>query len=265
MTAITGDWQARLVERDFLIGRGTVYPGLGGITGTGVLKPRYDDQARGMGNGDAFGVDTLPARILHMPIEVLGDSDSEVWAAYRALAVAWRHSRLTELALDVRIPGSAETVLRFFGRPLELPGDPHGLKGHLATFAEFRADPYAYGALVESAVDSASPLTLDDSTMGDDGCDTDRCVITINGNGGTPVITNTTTGGSITFTAVLAGAQSYEIDLHAQTVTKAGIDRITDVDAGSLWFMLAGGVDNVLTFTGCASIQADYRPAYEVL
>lgn len=265
MPSITDDWQARLVERDIVIGRGTPYPGLGGIRGTGVLRPRTGDQARGHGDGDARAVDTLPQRLLTMPVEVLGDTPAAVWANYRTLAVAWRRSRTTDLSLDVRIPGSAEQTLRFFGRPMELVGDPHGLKGHLATVAEFRADPYAYGAAVVSAVDSSSPLTLLAANMGDTGCDTTRATITVVGSGGTPSIENTTYGGAIDWAVPLANAVTAVIDLHAQTMTIGGIDFTANLRATSDWFALAGGVNNTLTFTGCTSIQVTHRPAYVVL
>jgi hypothetical protein len=260
MAPITTDWQARLVERDFLIGRGTNYPGIGGIRGLGILEPRRSDQARGHRDGDARGPDRYPARNLFAPVEVIGDTPALVWANYRALAVAWRRSDV-DLELAVRIPGGAETSLSFFGRPTGLPGDPHGLKGHLTTAAEFRCDPLAYGAPVVSATDSSSPLTITAATLGE--ADTDRAVLTVVAAGGTPVVTNTTTGGVISFAGAVTG--TYVIDLRAQTVTKAGVNRDQDITAGSPWFDLAGGVNNVITFTGATSVQITHRPAYEVL
>lgn len=262
MTTIAADWQARIVERDFLIGRGTDYPGLGGIRGLGILEPRRTDQARGHRDGDARGVDRYPARNLLLPIEVLGDDDAEVWARYRALAVAWRRSRV-DLELQLRIPGAAETMLSYFGRPSGLPGEPRGLKGHLATTAEFRADPYAYGAAVASATDTGSPLTIAAADLGDLDANTDRAVVTVVAAGLAPEIVNTTTGGYVQFADAATG--TYLIDLHTQTVTKAGQNRDADLTATSPWFDLAGGVDNVITFLGCTSVQITHRPAYEVL
>jgi phage-related protein len=69
-------------------------------------------------------------------------------------------------------------------------------------------------------------------------------------------------GDAITFTAALAGGSSYVIDLHAMSVTLAGVHREQDVSASSQWFGLAPG-DNDLTFTGCASVAASFRPAWE--
>jgi hypothetical protein len=262
MPSISNDWQARLVERDFLIGRDTNYPGIGGIRGLGVLEPRRSDQQRGQGNGDARGPDRLPARTLLIPVVVLGETDDEVWENYRALAVAWRRSQV-DLELAIRLPGGAESSLSYIGRPTGLPGDPGGLKGRLSTTAEFRCDPFAYGAAVVSAVDAASPLTITAATLGDPGTITDRATLTVIAAGGTPSITNSTTGGTIAFAAPATG--TYVFDLHTQTVTKAGINRDQDLTASSDWFALEGGINNVLTFTGATSVQLTHRPAYEVL
>lgn len=262
MPTISTDWQARLVERDFLIGRDTDYPGLGGIRGLGVPEPRRSDQQRGQGDGDARGPDRYPARTLTMPVVVLGDTDDDTWGNYRALAVAWQRSQ-TDLELQLRLPGSAQTVVSYFGRPSGLPGDPHGLRTNtLATAAEFRCDPYAYGAEVVSAVDAASPLTITAANLGDLGADTDRAVLTLVTAGGTPTITNTTTGGVIAFATAVTG--TYVLDLRAQTVTKASVAKDHELSAASTWFALAGGVDNVIAFTGATSLQITHRPAFEV-
>lgn len=258
MTAITQDWQARLVERDLLIGRGTNYPGLGGMTGLGILAPRASGQQRGLADGDSFGTHRYPARTLALPVQVLGDTDADRWQNWRALASAWRRSD-TDLALDVRIPGMAETTMRYYGRPFGLIGDPHGLKSPVSGTAEFRCDPFAYGAAVDSAVDSSSPLVV--TNAGD--AATDRATLTVDGNGGTPTITNTTTGGVIAFRDALAGGQSYVIDLREQVVTRSGVNHDGDVTSSSTWFALDPGA-NTLTFTGCASLQVTHRPAYEV-
>lgn len=260
--AIDTDWQARLVERDFMIGRDTDYPGIGGIQGLGILEPRRTDQPRGHRDGDARGRDRYPARNLAIPVTVLGDTDDTIWANYRALAVAWRRSDV-DLQLELRIPGAAEEVLSYFGRPGSLDGQPRGLKSVIRTAAEFRCDTYAYGAEVSTATDNSSPLTIAAATAGDPGANTDRAVLTIVGNGGTPVVTNTTTGGVLAFAVPVTG--TYVVDLHTQRTVKATVTKDHEVAASATWFDLAGGVDNVIDFAGCASIQLDYRPAYEVL
>lgn len=261
MPSITTDWQARLVERDFVIGRDTVYPGIGGIRGLGVLEPRRSDQARGHRDGDARGPDRYPQRTLTIPVQVLGDTDDAIWANYRAMAVAWRRSH-TDLELELRIPGSVEDVVSFFGRPNGLPGEPRGLKTTVSTAAEFRCDPYCYGAPIASPADTSSPLTIAASALGDPGTTTDRATITVVAAGLAPEIVNTTTGGYIQFADAVTG--TYVIDLRTQTVTKAGANRDADLTASSPWFDLTGGVDNVLTFLGCTSVQVTHRPAYEV-
>lgn len=261
MPAISADWQARIVERDFVLGAGTNYPGVGAISGLGLLPPSLNDVTR-FGDGDAFGRDRLPVRILSLPVKVLGDTSADVWTNYRALAVAWRRAA-TELALDLRIPGSAETVMRYFGRPMELPADLHGLKGVQETVADFRAEPYAYGAQVVSAVDTASPLVIAAGDLGDDGADSDRAVLTLVGSGGTPVLTNTTTGGVITFASALSGTAV--VDLHAQTMAVDGAPADGAITADSSWFTLAGGQANTLTWTGATSLAVTHRPAYQVI
>jgi hypothetical protein len=257
MAAISDDWQARLTARDFLIGRGTNYPGLGAISGIGALDPQTSDMP-GIGDGEHQGVDRYPARNILIPVTVLGDTMSAVWTNYRALAEAWRISRTTELELEVRVSGSARS---FFGRPRGLPATLSGLKGAMTTTAAFRCgDPFAYGAEVDSGVDTASPMTIASATLGTE--DTDRATVTIAGNGGTPVLTNSTTGGVLTFDTVLAGGQSYVINLHTRVVTRGGVAVPSEIDPASTWLDLAGGVANTITWTGCASVRIQYRPAW---
>jgi hypothetical protein len=258
---ITTDWQARVAERDFLIGRNTNYPGAGGIRGIGVLEPRGNDRARSNRHGDARAHDRYPGRALTIPVVVLGDTDDDVWANYRALAVAWRASAV-DLELQVSIPGGVEAHVSYFGRPSGLPAEPRGLKGRLETVARWRCDPYAYGAPVASAVDSATPLTVAAADLGDPGTRTDRAVITVVAAGGTPLIINTVTGDFVQFAQPVTGTLT--IDLHTQTVTLGGTNRDHWVSATSPWFDLIGGVDNILTFAGATSVQITHRPAYEV-
>lgn len=261
MAAITQDWQARIVDRDFVIGRGTNYPGIGAIEGIGILPPTSDPSPR-WGDGDTFGRDRLGNRVITLPVRTIGDTDAGRWSNYRALAVAWRRA-MTELELQLRIPGSAETIVSYFGRPGSLPGAPHGLKLTVDTVAEFHALPYAYGAArTLTAILAASPLTI--PTAGDPETNTDRAVITITGNGGTPTITNTTTGGAVAFNRALAGGATYILDLHTQTAVKAGVSSPDHMTPTSDWFTLTGNINNLLAFTGAASISVTWRPAYQV-
>lgn len=260
--ALTDDWQAEIAARSIVIGRGTNYPGLGGVEGVGLLRPLTGDVDL-VGDGAALTGDRLPVRVIQCPVVVVGDTAAELGQNYGALAAAWRPTRDDELAFDLRLPGMPETSLRCYGRPLDLPGDPAGLKVAIRTAARFRCgDPFFYGAEVDSGVDASTPLTVVAADMGSAGADTDRATLTIAGNGGTPVVTNTETGGHITFNATLAGGASYVVDLHTRTVTKSGVNRDQDVDATSTWFRLLGGVDNELTFSGCASLRVQHRPAY---
>lgn len=262
MPSISQDWQGRLVERDFLFGRDTNYPGIGGVTDVGVLEPRLTDVV-GLGDGAAWGMDRHPARTLTIPMTVLGDTSAEVWANYRLLAVAWRRST-AELALDLRLPGAAETVQRFYGRPNGVPAAPHGLKGTLVTLAEFRCGPLCYGAEHTAAsAASASPFTIPAGQMGDPGADTDRVTITIVGNGGTPTITHGS-GGAISFVLPLAVGVEAVFDLHDQTIDVNDAAADGAGNAGDDWFRLVGGAENEITATGCASIEVTWRPGYGV-
>jgi hypothetical protein len=261
--AITQVWQ---IERGtLLLGAGTDYdivtpPGPIGLLGSTV---RAADLER-MGDGSTGGRDVSAARLVTIPINVHGTDPADTHDAVRALTSAWRRTP-EDVTLDVSIPGQPEDVLRYYGRCRGVTESQWTLvQGDVALMLAFTAlDPYAYGAEVTSAVDSSSPLTLDDTTTGDPGTTTARATLTIVGNGGTPVITNTTTGGLIAFAGAATG--TYVIDLHTQTVTKSGVPRDQDVAASSPFFRIAGGVDNVITFAGCASIQLTYRPAYEVI
>lgn len=263
MPSIDQDWQGRLVERDFLFGRGTDYPGIGGVTEVGVLEPRLTD-VEGSGDGTAFGMDRHPARNLTIPITVLGDTDADVWANYRTLAVAWRRST-AELALDLRIPGAAETVQRFYGRPNGVPAAPHGLKGQMVTLAEFRCGPLCYGAEHTAAsAASATPLVIDDADAGDAGADSDRVTITLVGNGGTPTVTHDPSGGAITFVLPLGVGVEAVLDLHDQTILVNGAAADGYGTPADDWFTLTGGETNEITATGCASIEVTWRPGYGV-
>ncbi len=261
--SITEDWQGELPDRSFTFGRDTNYPGIGGIEGIGLLRPESTDMPRMLDGSAPAGRDRVPARIITIPMVVIGDTDAAVMANYRTLVEAWRPARTADIALDLRIPGSAETTMRAYGRPLDVPLRPRGLKGRIDTVAGFRcSDPLFYGASVASGTQTTSPYVVPAADLGDLGCDTDRVTITINGNGGTPAITNTTQGYALTFTHVLAGGETYEIDLHERTVTKASANAFSHLANGFRWFNLTGGTAQTITFTGCASITITHRPAY---
>lgn len=258
----TDDWQAILVERDFKLGRGTNYPGIGGISGAGPAQIQAADLA-GVGDGDRNGVDRYAPRTLLIPVTILGDTDDAIWDNQQALATAWRISRRTDLELSVRLPGAAADR-SVFGRPRGLQAVPlRGLKGALVTTATFRCgDPFAYSAIVDSGTDSATPLTIASASLGDE--DTNRVTLTIVGNGGTPEVTNDQ-GGTITFASTLAGAAVAVLNVRDRTITVDGTPAPEVIDPASTWFDLVAGAANVLAWTGAASLRAQYRPAWGTL
>ncbi len=258
---ITSAWQGEIAARSFTFGRGTNYPGIGGIRGAyGTPTPEADDLRLVGRDGTVGGLDRYPSREITIPMQVLGDDGAAVDTNLAALKAAWRRSD-SDLELQLRLAGA--TTFTYFGRPrgvrdAQLGKVESGAALVVATWVA--TDPLAYGATVTVGADSSSPVTLTNSGN----ATSYRCILTVAGNGGTPVITNPDDpdGDAITFTAALAGGSSYVIDLHAMSVTLAGVHREQDVSASSQWFGLAPG-DNDLTFTGCASVAASFRPAWE--
>jgi hypothetical protein len=263
--AITADYQIEVPARSILIGAGTDYivlsnPGPAGLLGT---PPVRVDDVDLLQDGASGGRDLYSSRIITVPVAVKG-TQVQANQRLRALSSAWRRSSDT-VAMDVRVPGQPETVLRYFGRCRGAAEQGWNLRvGYHAMLLAFTAlDPFAYGAEVVSATDSASPLTIAAAALGDPGTSTDRAVLTILAAGGRPTVTNEATGGVISFAQNVTG--TYTLDLHDQITTAGSVNRDSQVGSSSDWFALAGGIDNVLTFTGATSIQVTHRPAYEVI
>lgn len=260
---ITSAWQGELAARSFTFGRGTNYPGIGGIVGAyGTPTPEADDLRLAGRDGATGGIDRYPKRVLRIPMQVLGDTGADVDTNLAALKAAWRRSD-SDLALSLRLAGA--TTYTYFGRPRGLDDSRLGKveAGAALVTATFDClDPLAYGATVTVGADSSSPVTLTNTGN----ATSYRCVLTVAGNGGTPVITNPDDpdGDDITFTAALAGGTSHIIDLHAMSVVSGVSSTHVEnlVAASSRWFGLAPG-DNDLTFSGCASVAASFRPAWE--
>lgn len=264
MAAPTTDWQATIREL-FTIGRGTDYPGLGGTEGAGLSPFLSSATVRGLGFGVTFGPDRLGPRTLRIPVEVLGDTEADTWSNYRALASAWRPATDgTEVPLDVRWPGMAETNMRLYGHPGEVAIRQVTTKStHLAVECEFIADPWWYGAEVTDA-SATSPATITAADAGETDADTDRVTLVVYGNGGTPVITHDPSNGDITFTSAVTAGDPVTLDLHARTATKSdgAVDAANLIAASSSWFRITGGVENTLTITGAAAVTIIHRPAH---
>lgn len=262
MASPTDDWQATIREL-FTIGRGTDYPGIGGVTGTGIEPFSFVGNRAGVGLGVVFGTDRVGPRRLRFPVRVIGDSESDVYGNLRVLASAWRPAAGSdEVTLDVRWPGMVETVMRCYGHPGEVSPNLADMKGGVIDCTvDFYAAPLWYGA-EQSAASAASAYDIPASATGETGADTDRVTITLTGNGSTPTVTHSPSGGTVIFSQALAVGESAVIDLHTRTVTVNGSNADSRVSSASTWFRFTGGADNTVTVTGAASQSITHRPAH---
>lgn len=255
------DWQAT-IRGLFTIGRATDYPGIGGVEGVGIEPFDFTGSLRSQGNDVAYGRDRVGPRRLVFPVRVLGTTEADTWGNVRALASAWRpQPDETEVSLEVRWPGMAETAMTVFGHPGRVsPGIPGQIKsGHIDVTCEFWADAWWYGAEVSASASATTPHVL--AATGETGADTDRIIFTVDGNGGFPKITHAN-GGYINFTVSVAGPDTAVIDVHNRTVTVNGVNADNRVDPASTWFRFDGGTTNTITANGMTGLDVVYRPAY---
>ena len=266
---ITADWQIELPDRSLLIGAGTSYDlrvagGLGGVLDQPKL--RTDDLQRTGANGSSLGRVRADWRSLGWRVGVDGATSAAVTALVQTLLVKWRAPEDgAEVAADVRVPGSPETVMRYYGQPRSAVADV-GAWGNGRSTVEvdcefFASDPFGYGAEVADDGNTGT-FAIAAAGLGDLGADTDRVLLTFTGSGGTPSLTNNTTGGVITFAAVLANTIVATVDLRTGAVIIDGTPTPNGVTAGSTWFALRGGVENSLTLAGATDVDVDYRPAF---
>lgn len=254
---ITADWQAELAG-SFLMGAPTVFrfskDRLGGF---GVPAPRTRDLDRGDYPGSVAGRDLTARRLIPLPFEIVGATQSAALASLADLKAAWA-ARESDTTLDVRLPGQSSTTYRYYGRPRGVTVDLQRIAGGwVKALALFDAlDPFGYGAAETTGVDSSSPASV--TNNGD--VPTDRFTITVVGNGGTPVITNTSDDNqAVSFLAGFSGTAV--LDFRTHTITVSLVDSYALLAPGPRWFRLVAGA-NTITFTGCASIQVDWQPAY---
>lgn len=230
----------------------------GGMQGFGNPEIRDSDQARGSRDGDAGGLDRHTARILRFALE-LDEDDGPLKSQLRPLKAAWRASA-GDTTLDVLDPlfDTSDNILRWYGRPRMLEADTNVSDfGLIPVVFSFKClDPFGYGA-PETVTDSSSPASVTNS--GD--VASDRFTIAITGNGGTPVVTNTTDeAAAVAFNTTLAGGAVAVLNFRTHTMTVGGTATYL-LAPGSTWFRLLAGA-NTLTFSGCASIEVVHRPAF---
>lgn len=224
-----------------------------GISGLGIPVPRGADQEDGDGDGDVGGDDTLPKRVLAIPVLIDADTSALTMAAVRTLKRAWRPVRVSgsEVALDLVLPDES---LRFYGRPRGFDADLSRLKsGHADVLLGFDAlDPFGYGPEVTVAL--ASGVTVETS---DGDAPSDRWSLTL-----------TRTGAASSFDvaedeepglSLEAGSSTLVLDGRAKTIVE-GSTVIYPVAPASGWPMIVDGT-NTITLTG-ATGSLTYRPAF---
>lgn len=255
--AISTDWQGNV--RSFTFGAGEEWEiDEPGISGLGIPSPRTRDGERGDRDGDVGGDDVLPRRILSIPLIYSGASPGAAWQALEEdLKVGFAESIVDE-PLDLRLEGMPTTGRRFYGRPRGVSEDLSSLKsGTIRALCTYEAlDPLAYGDEVSSGAQSGTFVVTNAGTKA-----TDRAILTIVGNGGTPrIVNNSDDGGDVRFGEAVSGTRV--VDLRAHTVVDgSGNDAYDELSSSSLWFeLLAGG--NSLTLTGATSVAVVHRPAF---
>jgi hypothetical protein len=224
-----------------------------GISGLGIPVPRGADQEDGDGDGDVGGDDSLPKRVLAIPVLIDRSSSALVVAAVRELKRAWRPVRVSgsEVALDLSLP---DEELRFYGRPRGFDADLRALKsGHADVLLGFDAlDPFGYGP--EVVVPLAAGTTIVES---DGDAPSRRWSLEL-----------ARTGAAVSFDvdedeepglSLSAGSSTLALDGRAKTITEAGTV-IYPVEPGSGWPTIVDGT-NTITLTGATGTLV-YRAAY---
>jgi hypothetical protein len=242
-------------------GRSSDYPGIGGSLGLiGTPPVPGHDLTFGLKHGAAGGTDRYTQRAIKIPFVITQTTDALFAAKVATLKTAWQPVD-ADVPLYIRLGGPQRV---YFGRPRGLDDSSLTYRpafGDGKLFGQFVClDPFAYDAASSIVEQTSSPFGL--NNLGD--VRSLRCTLTVRGNGGTPVITNTTDpdAGDITFNQTLAASATAEIDLYQQTAL-VGVTSIVDkIAISSLWFDLLPG-NNVITFTGCAGIAVTWRGAYQ--
>lgn len=256
------DYQATIVERSFTMGRGTSYPGVGGIKGAvGLPDVRDHDVAFELRDGAQAGADVYGQRVITIPVQIIADTEDALASLIVAAQQAWRPSS-DDLELQIQFATGTKS---YYGRPRGFSdanlGNHALIAGHALFLATFVcSDPFAYDTAVAVGADSSSPVVVPNAGN----AVSRRVTLTVVGNGGVPTITNTTDphAGDITFQFSVTGAETVVLDLFDQTATIGSTDVTSRVSIASLWTDLQPG-NNTLTFSGCASVAASVRPAYQ--
>lgn len=132
----------------FLMGADTAYEvkpeGIGGLIGSASM--RTNDVSRGHDDGVVAGYDYYDARLVTIPVTVLGDDAADCLDKVAALRIAW--SRVDDLSLLTLVIGLWGQEYTLEGRPREVTEDSvANLKsGKVELTCEFLApDPHILG------------------------------------------------------------------------------------------------------------------------
>lgn len=246
-------WQFEI--RDLTGGAGTVYHFTGPITGLGIPVPRTDgDQERGDLDGDVGGSDTLPRRILTLPVGIDGADADDAMGLFQALKAAWRPS-IVDVTLDLCLPGfpTDDETLTWFGRPRGIAEDLSRLKsGWIDALLTFEAlDPYGYGAETTIALDGTDSFDIAGDAASDR-WELDAVLAAVT---------------SMSFSNADDDEPALALTWHHPAVGTVVLDgrghNVTngDLSPGYGWPVLIGGMANTLTLTGATGLLT-YRPAF---
>lgn len=243
--SLDGQWEVD----GLLLGRGTPYP-IEGVQGLGSPEVKVNDHDRATADGGYAGTDRLGPREVLLLIGIDGDPDSTDYG-----------ERVDALG-EVFSPRAADVVASYqrFGRRRRLYARPRGLvlpwddDFHLGAakavgrlFAQ--SDPVVYDD-DESQTTSGGTFTVTN-----DGNYKAWPLLTVNGPGGTVVLTNNTLGRSVTLVG-LGGTAA--VDPRRATVTVGGSDAYGTVQARPQWWWLEAGA-NSITVTGATSLTVTWR------
>jgi len=221
--------------------------------GFGIPAPEFEDSNL-PADGVFPGMDKLRRRIIRIPIVMAVGANTET--QLDVLKSAWRPSQIDK-ELDVRFDAAGR---RYFGRARGLDVDvdyiSQGVIRAVATFEAF--DPYGY-ALTTTAVNSSGSSVF---VSNPGTAPTNRCVLTIVGNGGKPLLQNVDDpqGGLIRFRENLMG--SVTVDLRTFEVKQGSTARGSFLSPQTTFFPILPIGSNRITFSGCLSVSASVRPAY---
>jgi hypothetical protein len=256
----------------FGVGQEDYMWGVDAPVGLGVPVPEISDSSSPR-DGSYGGTDRVAKRIIRVPITIIGNQvyvdDELVSPAEHAelllndLKRAWRPSS-DVVELDLRFAGSER---RYFGRCRGLEVDLTNVHQGVV-YADGTFEALEWLAYDTEVIESDEPTVSSPVIVPNPGnAATTRCVLTITGNGGTPVIVNTDDpfNGFIRFRKPLANGDVVRINLNNFNVTDPDGDvaREDMISPLSTFFVIeADEVGNTVTFTGCGSIGYRVRPAY---